>query len=192
MTTPNFGSLIENPSIERDAIHIATLPAIATEKLAPGTHVGIVDRFGLVSIGVVDKLVGIVDPFLKKPVKEGEVCWLFMYPNTITSLKHNWTHPDIPTAEEAESQEKTFKYLTQYPASMNWMEAYASEVNLSVDHVLKIAKKALDDSSFHHTIGFDTPDIVYNSNQEFWKHYEILTGESVEHGEDRTFFSCAC
>jgi hypothetical protein len=74
----------------RDAIHIAIIPVIASGELRPGQHVGPLpdDRFG-----VVERPIGVVDPFLRGPVKDGERFWLCLYPYSITSLRHVWTHP---------------------------------------------------------------------------------------------------
>ncbi len=85
----------------RDAIHIAIAPVIAAEMLQPGEHVGplVTGRF----CGVSDPI-GIVDPFLSDPVEEGQTFWLLLYPGTITSLRHSWTHPYfVPRAPEVRS-----------------------------------------------------------------------------------------
>ncbi len=74
----------------RDAIHIAIAPVVAGGDLLPGQHVGLLPdgRFG-----VVDQPIGIVDPFRTGTILEGERFWLCLYPYTITSLRHVWTHP---------------------------------------------------------------------------------------------------
>jgi hypothetical protein len=92
MKTDNIqlGQLIEGEQF-RDAIHIAVAPVTAAEGLRPGQHVGVRNDGRASTKGVA--LIGIVDPFLRTDVEEGQRCWLFLYPYTITSLRHDWTHP---------------------------------------------------------------------------------------------------
>lgn len=90
---PNIGQLVDEHG-KRDAIHIAVIPVIAGQELRPGEHVGILyDQ----TIGNGNnrgiKLIGIVDPFLTKQVYQFDKVWLFLYPGSITSLRHVWTHP---------------------------------------------------------------------------------------------------
>lgn len=85
---------------ERDAIHIAVAPVVAAHTLTPGEHVGLVGSNGAARFS--PRHIGIVDPFLKDEVKGGQRFWLFLYPNTITSLKHLWTHPEFEAREREE------------------------------------------------------------------------------------------
>lgn len=86
---PELGKLIEGTAY-RDAVHIAVAPVVADNCLSPGEHVGIRD-------GRVSELflphVGVVDPFLRQDVSKEDRLYLFLYPNTITSLRHVWSHP---------------------------------------------------------------------------------------------------
>jgi hypothetical protein len=97
MKPPEVGELVMNPpevgklapeTAFRDAIHVAVAPVIASTILQPGEHVGYHN-------GKSDKTmpaIGIVDPFLTEPVQKDEKFWLFLYPGSITSLRHVWTH----------------------------------------------------------------------------------------------------
>ena len=73
---PKLGEVItDDPG--RDAVHVAVIPMLAARVMHPGEHLKN----------------GIVDPYLKAPVQPGEKYWLLLYPNTVTSLRHVWTHP---------------------------------------------------------------------------------------------------
>lgn len=100
MDNLGIGKLITTPQ-QRDAIHVAVLPAIAAQQLSPGSHVGLreSDQRAYYWDPYSDKTIGIVDPFLTHPVHEGETFWLFLYPNTITALRHHWTHPSLTEQE---------------------------------------------------------------------------------------------
>ena len=56
-------------------------------------HGGNIDGFSALVAMLPDKHIGIVVPFLPAEIREGQRFWLFLYPNTITSLRHVWTHP---------------------------------------------------------------------------------------------------
>lgn len=97
---PQLGHLLTGAE-GRDAIHIAIIPVVASERLYPGESV---ELFGKTEKGlhyirkVQDSGIGIVDPFLKEPVKFGDCVYLFLNPYTITSLRHVWTHPAFTAA----------------------------------------------------------------------------------------------
>jgi hypothetical protein len=98
---PRLGQLIEDGDRRRDAIHIAVAPVTAAERLAPGQHVGLVREDDPELVGPCDRTIGVVDPFLTAAVEPGARFWLFLYPGTITGLRHVWTHPAFTKAAAA-------------------------------------------------------------------------------------------
>lgn len=92
----SLGTILEGTE-GRDAIHLAVEPVIAAEKMFPGHHVRLMAD-GRAGGGLPKDCVGIVDPFLPRPVERGERFWLVVYPRQITSLRHVWTHPAFPEA----------------------------------------------------------------------------------------------
>lgn len=102
MTTPTqlarkstdtpLGVLLPDHEHRRDAVHIAIAPVTAAVELEPGQHVGLLEGSKEFA-GPSDKPLGVVDPFLKEPIQPNQRFWLFLYPETITGLRHVWTHP---------------------------------------------------------------------------------------------------
>lgn len=77
---------------QHDAIHICIAPVIAAVNLSPGTHVRL-SSDGRAAPG--PKPIGITDPFRGSIAKAGQRVWLLLYPGSITSLRHDWTHPSF-------------------------------------------------------------------------------------------------
>lgn len=165
---------------QRDAIHIAVAPVECGESLRPGQPVKFL-KPGVIVGSTHDESIGIVDPFLKGTVFPSTKVWLCMNPYTITSLRHEWTHPAFETPQ-VESEK--------------WLREFASDVGVNFDRLMATASycnaQEKDDWNWDYiTLNYDTPDIVYNRCEEFWKHYGIYTGEQVRDNE-RTFIGCSC
>jgi hypothetical protein len=99
--TPQLGQLIENGDRRRDAFHIAVAPVTAAQRLSPGEHVGLMEEGNLELVGPCERNIGVVDPFLAHDVEPGQRFWLFLYPGTITGLRHVWSHPAFTAAAAA-------------------------------------------------------------------------------------------
>lgn len=165
---------------QRDAIHIAVAPVECGESLRPGQPVKF-RKPGIIIGASNDDAIGIVDPFLKGTVFPGTKVWICMNPYSITSLRHEWTHPAFETPENAAEK---------------WLKNFAAEVGITFERLMDAARSCnaaeKDDWSWWGlTLDYDTPDIVWNEREEFWRQYGIYTGETVRDRE-RTFISCSC
>lgn len=178
MKPTEVGQLIDE-SAQRDAIHIAVAPVIAYERLEPGEHVGFCDG-STKEVCSSGEPIGIVDPFLRKTVNAGQRFWLFLYPQTITSLRHNWTHPAFATETQTDPQMN---------ASEAWLRAFAEDSGLGYAAMLDAARQWIEYEDYLNLgpllEGKYVPD-------EFWPHYEKATGRSVAEGKRQNFFTCSC
>lgn len=166
MHAPNIGSM-PSADAKRDAIHIAVASIVAAEVLSPGQPVG--------CAGTSADPVGVVDPFLTKDVAVGERFWMFIRPNTITSLRHEWTHPGFAQTSE------------------NWLREFAKSRNdaddgepFNYDKLINGAKKYLRD-------GYETLNTWGETElpPEFWLHFEAVTGEKASTDRrEGTFLGC--
>jgi hypothetical protein len=109
-TQTTIGQILDTPQ-ERDAIHIAVASVISATRLKPGDHIGFIYRGSDEVTNETDRdidMIGVVDPFLKRLIKPGERIWMFMYPDTITDLRHHWTHPALPSPRYEEEDEDSY------------------------------------------------------------------------------------
>ena len=98
---PQLGQLVPEGERRRDAIHIAVAPVTAAAFLTPGQQVGLIAENDTELVGPCDRNIGIVDPFLSEAVQPGQRFWLFLYPGTVTGLRHVWMHPAFTKAATA-------------------------------------------------------------------------------------------
>lgn len=177
-------------SPQKDAIHCAVAPMRAGEILMPGQHVALVSGWAYGANAKSQPAIGVVDPFLTGTVHREQRFWLFLYPQTITSLRHEWTHPDFVEpdtgpidfeniAGRTEARAKAYAYLQQ--AALDVEMTYRQLLEAAVDY----AKGNRDKEH----LGFDTPDSV--NSGEFWEHVATITGVQIKDPYD-TLFSCAC
>lgn len=181
-----IGKIITTPR-QRDAVHIAVAPMVAAELLKPGTHVG-VGKDGRATRNMRATRIGIVDPFLTKHVKEGEEFYVCLYPGSVESIRHHWTHPAFVDEDQSTPDPRI--------ASEAWLRQFAEEMETSYPRLMEIAEAANDgtgewDGNVLHYSGHDTPDRGYNDIQGFWYHWSVVTGKTPS-DHTRTFFSCAC
>jgi hypothetical protein len=175
-----LGQLIEEDET-RDAVHIAVIPAVADQVLYPSQRVAYDSGLARVE----GKHVGIVDPFLDLPrLHPDDRFWLFLFPRSITGLRHIWTHPDIPE-----------KVLERAIRTTNASEEiirqhYCNEFDY--DTVMEAAEDFAKTGGFHY-IGME---LAYATDFDttFWTAFTDITGIPKPAGDECTsyFFRCAC
>lgn len=173
-TLAELGKII-TPKHERDAVHLAVLPVQAQCVLYPGQAVSVDGQ----SFG---KFVGIVDPFLKASVAKNDWFWLFLYPRTITSLKHVWSHPDVP--DNVNNPRKGTK-----EASEQWIKNYCSDIGCRVGELMSHAEQWILYEDYWCDGGrWESKSL----DPEFWTHYEKVTETTVDENKKESFFTCSC
>ncbi len=179
-----IGQLITG-KMHRDAIHVAVVPVVAGEDLFPGKRVHVSRNFdGTLEAndyGADERGVqGIIDPFLRETVRQGQQCWLFVLPGTITALRHDWTHPAFPS---------TTTNLTDKMESEAWLRKYANDYSANYDDMVAGAV-----SGEGYCFGDDDgPPQYRNCKDEFWRHIENVTGKCLsDDHKDGTMFTCGC
>lgn len=175
-----LGKIITEPQ-SRDAIHIAVAPVVAAQILRPGEHVGLFED-GKAALDA--KPIGIVDPFLKGRVLTGQTFWLYLYPGSITSLRHEWTHPAFKVEE-----------VTLQIASRRWIENWCARIPLAYEAVMEGAADYVRDreaGGYGEFLCFGGLLEGEYVPDEFWTHYQIVTGKKVHEDHQGTFFTCSC
>ncbi len=128
---------------------------------------------------------GIVDPFLELPVQRGQKFWIFLLPNTITSLRHDWTHPQLPSKEQSQT----------IADSKQWLTDFSNRLGIGYNELIEAANNYLDYEE-RYCLGEEMPSWMYSHDNinGFWKHFEVITGKKNPRLEDEPslFFRCSC
>jgi hypothetical protein len=184
---PNIGQLT-TPNANRDAIHVAIIPVISDEVLSAGAHVGVVSMSSMgvkVSRNAKTKI-GIIDPFLKELyTSKNSACWLFLYPKTVTNLRHDWSHPDL-------DKENFVNKSTQKEISQNWLWDYARRHDNY--NSPRVAYETLIDNAYNGDIVYQGHDLhsidELDSAEELMFHLSVVLGKKVT--LDDFNYGCSC
>lgn len=180
-----LGMIIDDTQ-KRDAIHLAVLPMQAVTKLFPGQDVGLVPGGAGPSVTPL----GIVDPFLKAPVQAGERFWLILYPRTISSLRHVWSHPAVDD-EPAQKPIDTGSLADRKAASEAWLRDFASTADTpGYERLIAEAVNPKDGWGDPEYLHFNGSDAHGEIPAAFWDHVEVVTGQKIE--KRAKYFSCSC
>jgi len=172
----------------RDAIHIAVAPVEAAQELSAGQHISINEAGKAVADTFVP--IGIVDPFLMVPVKEGDKFYMFLYPGSIESLRHEWVHPAFKNVVP-------IKFTDVKAASEQWLREYTRE------WLPQLVETDGEDSAYQ-TLLEDMREgtITYHGRnmhsrgelkdaEELKHHTQIVLGIKIDYDKFR-YFSCTC
>lgn len=189
MSNTEVGQLLSG-SEGRDAIHIAIAPVVAGESLVPGDRVTFRDDGDTTIVVKCDPAlaVGIADPFLPKALRPGDRFFMFLNPNTITSLRHEWTHPAF---------KEGFRSTGDMVASENWLRDFCENNDcppyktlmsiITGDFVGDDDTSASIDGNYINLYGMDGHASI---PEEFWDHAEVVTGRKFHNRPSG--FSCSC
>lgn len=188
-----LGTIIDETA-GRDAIHLAVEPAIAGEQLHPGQHIGMENGVAVAK----GETFGIVDPFLKGPVRPGQRFWFVIYPRQITSLRHVWEHPMFPgapkefqpTVEELDLADRTRMRIFK-AQSEQWLRDWLDRSGSGPDYetfIRAVQDDSLDDEYLH----IDGTDAAGEIPPEVWPHVEAVLGRRLPKSHLPQYFSCAC
>lgn len=101
MPEVNLGNFANSPFRTKDAIHVPVVALVAAVPLIAGQRVKLVlgsdYRIEPANEG---HCIGIVDPFLPDEAGAHRTVWVMLMPGSITGLRHDWEHPDLPSTDE--------------------------------------------------------------------------------------------
>lgn len=186
MSDTTVGQLV-NEGAERDAIHVAIAPVIAGERLSPGQHIGVVNEQALAGA----PHIGIVDPFLAAPVFKGERFYLFLYPKTVTAMRHHWAHPAF-----GETTQHTFT------RSELWLREFADRYSFGgyngtpEENFTALMGRLSEAAEGRESCAVACGTSLYSGEvdlSELWDHYADFTGKQVcSDAREKLSFSCSC
>ena len=171
----------------RDAVHIAVAPVVAgCDGMTPGRHIGIIE--GEIA-GFVENAIGIVDPFLPYAPQKGQRFWMYLYRGSITSLRHEWTHPALPNLQQVIAGECNYAGVDEKQAAIEWMKNAALLFGVNYEELIADWCDLVTGNYINN--GETIRDRWYEIADDFWKYHKIITGKETPENE-RGGFTCSC
>lgn len=202
--TAKLGQIHDTPQ-GRDAVHVAVAPVVAAQILKPGDHIGLVP-------GSVDEVmqpndvvpaIGVVDPFLKGYVAVGQRFFLFLYPQTITGLRHVWSHPAFAEGAAPAVAAMVDDAKARSEAWLrNWVRdsdcpSYEALIGAATGKHVPAPEgyggseaEIMDYGSGDIYMLIRGSDACGHIPDDVWDHVEMVTGQKVT--RRATAFSCSC
>ena len=178
-----LGTIID-ASQKRDAIHLAVLPVEAGEALRVGIRISIINGKAFKD----DNGLSIVDPFLEKTVKSGQMFWAVLRPRLVQSLRHVWSHPDFEDEIFADSIPKDLQKIDRSESKL-FIKKFMEDNHLNemefeyfVDNFYEIE---IDSVYIYGT------DIYGSVPQELLFHIQQYTGKPID-TSNPIYFTCSC
>lgn len=188
-TTSAIGHLL-GPEAQRDAVHFAVAPVIASCSLEAGQHIGLLSNGKATS--KLQNAIGIVDPFLRCAVKPGERFWMFLYPQTVTGMRHSWSHPDFQDDKtEPASCEPSGK-----AASEAWLKVYVRKHcpyrETAPDGGYEEFLRHVERERWIYYIGEDCHSLGdVEDSDELFRHLSVVLGRHIDASYFEAF-TCTC
>ena len=165
---------------DRDATHVAVVPAVAAADMMPGTHCGMVDKTLAGPMG--KDSIGIVDPFLTTLVKKGQRFYLCLYPRSVTGLRHHYSHPALDALQNPSE-------------STSWLEQWSSKYGFDTSEVLAHADTWVKTHDNRYGGEYWNEGSRFEGQvvpAEFWDHYDSVRGTKTPAEKRGSFFTCSC
>lgn len=179
---PQMGRIIDS-DVQRDAVHVAIAPVHAEERVFPGQRVGLRAGTGDVADPGAEP-VGIVDPFLSHPVDAGNRFWLFLFPETVTGLRHEWSHPAFDSKRRAPDA---------MGESEAWLREFARRCGKSYSWLMDVVEGLVKTGTVFTEQGSSLiRDEYYSNEEEFWKHMRNVADFEIPDDVNDDPFSCWC
>jgi len=179
----------------KDAIHIPVMPVFADEIIVPGAKLAKSENpkkqgFRVKTAFHPSDAIGICDPYLRTSTRIDDQFLMFLFPGTVTNLRHDWTHPNIklPNAPKAESTKRSRDY------SKKWLQDLAKWAEIDFMFLMQAMKESHEKEDMvdlrDHNHATDMFRMMGEEKQEtMWFHFENYTGIEVD---TYAYFRCSC
>lgn len=171
---------IHSVSLPRDAVHVAVVQVTAGEDLHRGDHI---TKDGVKGVPEI----GIVDPFIDRPIKKGEAFYLFLYPGSAEDLTHQYVHPVL---DADHPKIKARKVVMDWIESWNhWGDVDSRSLYQDALHQYKNEEKFSFGGRWRNEHDYEDEEFALYM-APIYDALEVLTGRKATQTEREMYYSC--